>query len=952
MLIQNAHSIKNKVDEIRLATKSCPFQIIALFETWLSEDISDSEHFNKRYNVYRGDRTGRTSTRTGGGGVLVAVDAKFNSRKIVLNEASELEHVCVKISMDACNMYIFAVYIRSKHETEKFLEFAETVKLIPYEENDIVIVCGDFNQPGIKWIKAEDGEYYLPINVTTDGEIAVVDTMLNCGFHQMCNLSNEADNVLDLVFTNKFYEISLWESSRPLRAPDDSHKVIELEIIVEGAETDETGSTESYSYKSADYEAMNAFFDQHETLSTINRIDNLENAFDTFSNVVRNAVNEFVAKVRVEKSTDPQWYTKDLKHLNNIRRKEYSRAKESKNFDAYNVATDAFMQLQGQLFESYINRIQSQIKSDPKHFWRFVNDRRKRNELPSVIEYNNETASTDESKAQLFAEYFKNQYTTCDGIDLDELLNECSNDPFEIEISEPDVLKALQSMKVNKGSGPDGISPHILKNCAQTLAKPLSVLLCKSLEEGIVPDSLKTSRIRPVFKSGSKNNAVNYRPIVIIPTIAKVFETVIYDKIGAYVNGKVIQNQHGFVKNRSTTTNLMQTLNYTFEAMSKKQKAIILYTDFEKAFDRVNHKILLEKLARFGFGRTTVKWFHAYLTSRNQFVGINRKESRTFAVTSGVPAGSILGPCLFIIFINDITDSVTHALVVLFADDLKLILKIASYADIRLFQSAIDQLYEWCVRNKLYLNLRKCFIMWITRTEATGDYEFTINNGQHRFEKVNVHRDLGVLFDSKLNFIKHIQTVVASAKGALGFIKRTLKNKFTIASAKMLYFALVRSKLEFASVVWQPYHDCYVNRIESVQKDFVIWSLRAIFQRDENYRLPEYELRCKYLKIQTLLRRRINDSIFLIYDLLLGNLISNALRERIDYTRLQYDPNQRILRNTDLIRMETFRTDYVHYQPFYVACRNFNKIRQQFFESCSRAVFRKNVIRVENSVFV
>ncbi|RYE02592.1 MAG: hypothetical protein EOP33_10020 [Rickettsiaceae bacterium] len=203
--------------------------------------------------------------------------------------------------------------------------------------------------------------------------------------------------------------------------------------------------------------------------------------------------------------------------------------------------------------------------------------------------------------------------------------------------------------------------------------------------------------------------------------------------------------------------------------------------------------------------------------------------------------------------------------------------------------------------------------MWITRNDTVWDCDFTINNGQHKFEKVDVHRDLGVLFDSKLTFVKHIQTVVASAKGALGFIKRTLKNKFTIESAKMLYFALVRSKLEFASVVWQPFHDIYIRKIESVQKDFVIWSLRAIYQRDENYVLPPYELRCDFMKIQTLLRRRINDSIFFIYD---------------------------------------FRADYLHNQPFYVACRNFNKIKQQFFESCSRAVFRKNVIKVENTVFV
>ncbi|RYE04931.1 MAG: hypothetical protein EOP33_08110, partial [Rickettsiaceae bacterium] len=654
MYIQNAHSIRGKVDEIRLETKSSPFQIIALFETWLSDDISDNEHFNGRYNVYRGDRTEQTSTRAGGGGVLIAVETKLNCRKIALNEASELEHVCVKIAMDTCNMYIFAVYIRSKHETAKFIEFAETVKLIPYEENDIVIVCGDFNQPGIKWIKAHDGEYYLPMDVTTEGEIAVVDTMLDCGFQQLCNLENTFGNVLDLVFTNKFYDTTLWKSSRPIRKCDESHEAIELEIIVEGIENDTTDSRDCYSYKSANYEAMNAFFNENETLMRIDQFDDLASAFANFNNVVLEARNEFVKKVRVEKSTDPPWYTKDLKHLNNIRRKEYNRAKESKNFDAYNAATDAFTLLQGQLFKSYINRIQSEIKSDPKRFWRFVNDRRKRNEIPAVIEYNNVTASTDETKAQLFADYFQGQYTQSDEIDMDELLNECTQDAFEVEIGEDDVLKVLQSLKVNKGTGPDGVSPQILKNCAQSLSKPLTLLFKKSFEEGVVPDSLKNSRIRPVFKSGSKSNAANYRPIVIIPTIAKVFERVIYDKMCAYVNEKVIQNQHGFVKKRSITTNLMQTANYAFEAMSKKQMAVILYTDFEKAFDRVNHKILLEKLARFGFGRATVKWFHAYLKSRKQFVDINGKASKAFAATSGVPAGSILGPCLFIIFINDI----------------------------------------------------------------------------------------------------------------------------------------------------------------------------------------------------------------------------------------------------------------------------------------------------------
>lgn len=135
------------------------------------------------------------------------------------------------------------------------------------------------------------------------------------------------------------------------------------------------------------------------------------------------------------------------------------------------------------------------------------------------------------------------------------------------------------------------------------------------------------------------------------------------------------------------------------------------------------------------------------------------------------------------------------------------------------------------------------------------------------------------------------------------------------------------------------------------RKNFVIWALRAIYQRDENYRLPPYQFRCEFLNIQALWRRRINASIFFIYDLLLGKIVSRALREKIDYTRQQYDANQRNLRNSDLIRVLTFRSEYAHNQPFYVACRLFNKMRQQFFESASRQMFRRRIVEVDNSVF-
>jgi hypothetical protein len=326
-------------------------------------------------------------------------------------------------------------------------------------------------------------------------------------------------------------------------------------------------------------------------------------------------------------------------------------------------------------------------------------------------------------------------------------------------------------------------------------------------------------------------------------------------------------------------------------------------------------------------------------------------ESNSFDVDSGVPAGSVLGPSLFIVFINDIPDHVTNAVVLLFADDLKLMLAINSPIHASIFQGAIDQLHEWCETNSLYLNLKKCYVMTFARIDNAVHYEYKFNNGQHTFHRVQQHRDLGIIFDSKLTFEIHRRTIIAKAKAVLWFVKRTLKNKFSINAAKILYCALVRSILEYCTVVWNPYCVSHSDSIESIQKQFLLWALREVYQRDENFVLPAYEMRCQFLDLHPLWRRRIQFAVFLIYDLLHLKLQSDSLRSRINYTRMQYDPNQRNLRNVELIRIDVNRTDYAHNQPFNVACRNFNLVRSQFFESSSRNVFRKNVNQMESNIF-
>lgn len=310
---QNAHSIRGKADEIRLATISCPFDVIMLTETWLNDSISNNEHFSSRFNVYRCDRSALTSELSDGGGVLIAIDATLHSERIILPDSDQLEHVCVKVEIGTSRIILFAVYIRSMHEADKFMLFSEIVRNIQFNENDTVIVCGDFNQPGIEWTMADDGDYYLPMNISSESEIAVCDTMLDLGMHQMCNLENQAGNVLDLVFTNQFYELLVSESTRPLIQLDQWHKAIEIELDIEYEQPTLSEPIQKYEFHLANYDAINDFFERSVNLQLLNESNNIHDSFNSFYATLHDAVEKFVPKKITKRNNDPPWYNRALK---------------------------------------------------------------------------------------------------------------------------------------------------------------------------------------------------------------------------------------------------------------------------------------------------------------------------------------------------------------------------------------------------------------------------------------------------------------------------------------------------------------------------------------------------------------------------------------------------------------------------------------------------------------
>ena len=399
-----------------------------------------------------------------------------------------------------------------------------------------------------------------------------------------------------------------------------------------------------------------------------------------------------------------------------------------------------------------------------------------------------------------------------------------TNATFSFKSCSPnEVRKLLEKLDIKKSTGLDNLPSRMLKIAAGVLAPSLAFLFNQSISSGIVPTEWKLARVTPIFKKGKRQDVNNYRPISIIPAVAKVFERIIYDQFFKYLNDNdlLVNCQSGFRSLHSTLTSLLEASNSWSVNIDNGLMNGVIFIDLKKAFDTIDHKILLRKLASYGIDHRTLKWFDSYLSDRQQKCVVNGELSGARAVTCGVPQGSLIGPLLFLIYINDLPNCLSKALPRMYADDTSISIAASSLPELEsALNTELTYLHEWLNVNKLSLNIAKTELMLIGSRQrlsaTTTGHSLTIQIKGHEIDRVPHTKSLGVHIDQNLSWSKHVNETAKIVSSGIGALKR-LRPFICEDTAILLYRALIEPYFDYCCPVWDGLSNELADKLQKLQ---------------------------------------------------------------------------------------------------------------------------------------
>ena len=892
---------RTKLLELKTYMYSEKPDLVILNETWLKKSIHDGEIFdNNLYDIYRKDRSKLSHPvdennpgkyRENGGGVLIAVrsDLEVTHKRISLQNGAEILAIEISIGESKC---VFCTCYRvgnlgiSNHKIirESIYRFYKSKK--PKK----IFIIGDFNLSSIVWSSDCQTEH------TDSIENSFFETFHEFGLVQhISGATHIKGKTLDILLSshsNLIKDIKVLEHNSVCKS---DHLPIVFEIKTKVRRKKPT-KRKSYNFKRANWEALNRDFSRVDWGAWLDSTD-IDLAWKNFKSIFSHFVNKHIQPLTIKSEFQPPWFDSEL--FQACRKKE--RARQKFKHSGCMLDEVKFIDSRREFKSLGAQKMRDNMynSDDPaiitKTFWSHHKFATNTHRIPDRMHLGSTFRDTSLDKANLFNKYFCDQFSETSSYDVPI---DFSNDAhFDIDFSPCNVSLMLLRINSNKASGPDGIHGKILKKCASSLTHPLSILFKLSYNTGSLPKEWKLAHVVPIHKKGSKENVENYRPISLTSLVMKSFERIVKDKLISQTSHLLDDRQHGFLSKKSCTTNMVNFCDSLAVSLNDCVQTDVIYFDFAKAFDSVNHDLILLKLKHlFNIDGRLLKFVKEYLRDREQRVLIGNCVSDCKPVLSGVPQGSILGPILFVLFINDLLRGLSpRTCSALYADDTKIWRRIITEDDIRILQNDITHLNNWALQNKMKFHASKCKVVSVAHRPhlllgILPFIQYHYNLGGKTLDYADSEKDLGVEINCKLNFTDQCTRIYNKANSQFGITRRTCYFVNDVKRKRILYLALIRSQFEHCSPIWRPTRNAnktMLDKLESLQKKCIKWILSEEYLSYSDHNT--YIQKCRQVNLLPLEKRFDFNDLVLFYKIVY-NLIPTKLPDYLSF----FDGNTRL----------------------------------------------------------
>ena len=860
----------NKLHELKIAIELYNVNVVCITETHLTHQILDCEILLENFRVFRQDRKNGKK----GGGSCIFVHKTIDAQCLENFDAPDTVGLCLNLNNHVLKL-ICLYRSQNLSPAEQNLLMSEVDKLHASNNEELLLV-GDFNFTDVNW-----DSFIVNCNESTVNNNLILQRQYLDIFSEKGLLSflkqgtvtrrRIVDNVLqeshlDQVLCSNQDIVLSTETVSPLGKSDHLGVLVDIKLKnnIEYIQTEKQNWSK---FSVSEIETLGEHVNWEYSSSNLS-----SNEMWTEISSKLNGISAHAPKVRLKCTKNGEIISKAPWDSTSLKRRRKEKDKAWKIFDNLPTPQNLGLALQKQEeFEKkqienvckYEKKIVNVMKSKPKVFYKYLNSKRKVRECVSSLKNTKgETTKCPSDAANLLGRFFASTFTDEPHGPLEESCYKVPDTLIgDISITHGAVKKLLSKLEQSKSMGPDNIHPKLLAVLAKNnnFVNAVTLLFQKSYDSGQMPQPWKSARVTALHKKGSKTDPSHYRPISLTCILCKVYENILRTHIHDHVLAYLSKVQHGFVAKRSCLSNLLEAVDLINDMLANGENVDIFYLDFQKAFDTVPHYRLIEKLKSFGIVNKTLDMVSDFLSNRTFKVSVGNSFSEEFEVTSGVPQGSVLGPLLFVLYINDLPENL-KSFVSLFADDVKM------YANANLkqqIQEDLDQLSLWQNKWLLHFNIvdKKCKVMHIGRSNPQNVY--FLDNSE--LPVITSEKDLGVMFTDNWNWEQHINSIVNKALSSIAWVLRTVISRSPDIMLQ-IYKSMIRPHLEYCVQLWSPLpsHGNWssIMAIENVQRSFT----RAI----DGIGLLSYGDRLKKLGLTTLLERRTRGDLIETFRILSG----------------------------------------------------------------------------------